>query len=259
MGGAGGGRFARGATMLGCTAVLQMEVRSPLEADRPGGIGDGRWGCGASPIACKAAFAKAALRIEGSFRRANGSSPLPAAAAAAYSDGSGGRRFASLRACSLAFAAVSRHEVDSARQRACSLERAAMLCHEFCCLHSRERSLALAAVSRHEGSVLGPRFLGDPSSSDSPIEPIPESSSAENRRPFDDLPSLPHLPSLNPSPTFLAAFHCKRSWHHRQQRHRSRLGKSAAETISSIAHRSFGRPGVRKGAGLAHGLHAGYV
>ena len=81
MGGAGGGRFARGATMLGWTAVLQMEVRSPLEADRPGGTDDGRWGCGASPIACKAAFAKAALRIEGSFRRANGSSPLPAAAA----------------------------------------------------------------------------------------------------------------------------------------------------------------------------------
>ena len=256
MGGAGGGRFARGATMLGWTAVLQMEVRSPLEADRPGGIGDGRWGCGASPIACKAAFAKAALRIEGSFRRANGSSPLPAAAAGAYSDGSGDRRFASsaaclasLRACSLAFAAVSRHEVDCARERACSFERAAMLCHEFCCLHSRERSLALAAVSRHEGSVLGPRFLGDPSSSEPPISPIPESSSAEKRRPFDDLPSLPHLPSLTPSPIFLAAFHCERSWHHRQQRHRSRLGKSAAETISSFAHCSSGRPGVRKGAG----------
>ena len=242
--------------MLGWTAVLQIEVRSPLEADRPGGIGDGRWGCGASPIACKAAFAKAVLRIEGSFRRANGSSPLPAAAAAAYSDGSGDRRFAlsaaclaSLRACSLAFAAVSRHEVDCARERACSFERAAMLCHEFCCLHSRDRSLALAAVSRHEGSVLGPRFLGDPSSSDPPISPIPESSSAEKRRPFDDLPSLPHLPSLTPSPTFLAAFHCERSWHHRQQRHRSRLGKSAAETISSFAHCSSGRPGVRKGAG----------
>ena len=237
-------------------ADLQMEVRSPLEADRPGGIGDGRWGCGASPIACKAAFAKAAWRIEGSFRRANGSSRLPASAAGAYSDGSGARRFtssaaclASLRACSLAFAAVSRHEVDCARSRACSLERAAMLCHEFCCLHSRACSLALAAVSRHEGSVLGPRFLGDPSSSNSPIEPIPESSSAVNRRPFADLPSFPHLPSLSPSPIFLVAFHCERSWHHRQQRHRSRLGKSAAEIISSIAHCSSGRPGVRKGAG----------
>ena len=44
LGGGGGGRFACGATMLGWIADLQMEVRSPLEADRPGGIGDGRWG-----------------------------------------------------------------------------------------------------------------------------------------------------------------------------------------------------------------------
>jgi hypothetical protein len=69
--------------MFGWIADLQMDMRSPLEADRQGGMGDGRWGCGASPIDCKAAFAKAAPRIEGSFRRANGSSPLPPAAAGA--------------------------------------------------------------------------------------------------------------------------------------------------------------------------------
>lgn len=191
LGGAGGGRFARDATMLGWMADLQMEVESLLEADRPGGIGDGRWGC--------------------------------------------------------------------ARSRACSFERAAMLCHEFCCLHSRACSLALAAVSRHAEGCLGPRFLGDPSSSSSPFEPMPGRSSAVNRRPFADPPSFSHLPSLTPLPIFRVAFHCERTWHHRQQRHRSRLGKVAAEIISSIAHRSFGRPGGRKARAEHMGSHAGCV
>ena len=130
-----------------------------------------------------------------------------------------------------------------------------MLCHEFCCLHSRACSLALAAVSRHEEGCLGPRFLSDPSSSSSPFEPIPGPSSAVNCRPVAGLPSCPHLPSLTLSPIFRVAFHCERSWHHRQQRHRSRLGKSAAETISPIAHRSFGRPGVRKARAERVGNH----
>ena len=82
VGGAGGGRLACGATMFGWMEDLQMDDSAVLELDRTGGIGDGRWGiCDASPRVCKAAFAKAAPRIEG-FRRPNGSALLAAAAEA---------------------------------------------------------------------------------------------------------------------------------------------------------------------------------
>ena len=76
--------------------------------------------------------------------------------------------------CSLAFAVVTAHELVCTRPRACCLALAAAFCHALC-----------------------PRCLGLPSSSHSSIESSmsPGSSSAVNRRPFADLPSLTFLAS----------------------------------------------------------------
>ena len=162
-------------------------------------------------------------------------------------DGSGGSRFASQWACSLALAVVSRHEFCCARPRACSLARSVVLCHELCCLHSRACSRALAATPRRPwlGGML-------PIESKLPAAPLsltplqrdllPGSSSARNFRPLADRCEAASL-------TFRVACQCACIWHHRQQRHKHRLGKSAAETISSIAHCSSGRPGIQRGAG----------